>query len=387
MGVDLARSPAYITGAVETDIGKVSGQSQLSMFAGAARQAAIESGITLRDVDGVFVPFMGFASAVYVAEYLGIQPRIAESSDHGGGQFEAMVSHAVAAIAAGLCEVALVGFASRQRSLRSRSRNLADATTGESVTDQFETPYALPIPIGHFALAAARHMYQYGTTPEQLAEVAVTARRWAQRNPAAWVRDPLTVEDVLASPLLCDPIRKLDMCLVTDGGGAVIVTTAERARDASTPLVRVLGMGESMTHYHIWSAEDITTWPGSRSGPQAFGMAGIKHNDVDVFEPYDAATIAVLIALEDLGFCAKGESGDLVQSGALAPGGALPSMTNGGGLSYAHPGAYGMQLLIEAVRQLRGECGERQVPDARIAVAHGIGGMFWMCSTLVLARE
>jgi acetyl-CoA acetyltransferase len=237
-------------------------------------------------------------------------------------------------------------------------------------------------------LSAARHMHQFGTTPEQLAAVAVTARQWAALNPKAWVREPLTVEEVLASPMICDPLHKLDCCLVTDGGGAIVMTNAARARDAAKRPIRVLGAGESHCQWHVAQCPDLTVTPGAISGREAFAMAGIGPRDVDVFEPYDNFTHAVILYLEDLGFCAKGEGGAFVAEGRLGPGGSLPSMTSGGGLSYNHPGALGILLLIEAVRQLRHEADDRQVRDAEIAVAHGTGGLaFSTASTVVLARE
>jgi acetyl-CoA acetyltransferase len=245
----------------------------------------------------------------------------------------------------------------------------------------------LPVPIGPYALVAARHMAQYGTTPEQLAEVAVTARRWARLNPKAWSRDPLTVDDVLASRMISDPLHKLDCCLVTDGGGAVVLTHGDRARDAARRPIRVIGAGESHGHWHLTQHADLTVSPGVISGREAFGQAGITPADVDVIQPYDAFTINVIMHLEDLGFCPKGEGGRFVEGGRLGPGGDLPALTSGGGLSYCHPGALGLLLLIETVRQLRGECGERQVPDARIGVAHGMGGFNSIATTAVFARD
>jgi acetyl-CoA acetyltransferase len=231
-------------------------------------------------------------------------------------------------------------------------------------------------------------MHEYGTTLEQLAAVAVAARQWARLNPKAWSRGPLTIDDVMASPMICDPLRKLDCCLVTDGGGVIVMSTKERAKDAAKRPVRVLGAGESHCQWHVAQCPDLTVTPGAVSGREAFAMAGIGPQDVDVFEPYDNFTNGVLLYLEDLGFCKKGEGGAFVAEGRLAPGGSLPSMTSGGGLSYNHPGALGILLLIEAVRQLRGEAGDRQVPGAEIAVAHGTGGLaFSTASTVVLARE
>ena len=385
MTLDLSREHVYISGVAETPLGEVHDHTELSMVAVAAREALTEAGLHLSDVDAVLVNYMGEEGSVQVAEYLGIQPRWADSSDLGGAAFEAHVHHAMVAIATGRCSVALIAFASRQRSRRQRKLIHPDDPT--SLASQFQTPYGLPMPIGHFAMVAARHMHQYGTSPEQLAEVAVAARRWAQLNPKAWSRDPLTVGDVLASRMISDPLHKLDCCLITDGGGVVIVTDAAHARSAVKTPIRVLGAGESHTHWHIAQMPDMTVSAAAVSGREAFGMAGITPDDVDVFQPYDAFTINPLLAVEDLGFCAKGEGGAFVSDGRLGPGGSLPSMTSGGGLSYTHPGAFGILLLVEQVRQLRGEAGERQVPDARIGVVHGIGGLFSVGSTVVLARE
>ncbi|HEY2689449.1 MAG TPA: acetyl-CoA acetyltransferase [Streptosporangiaceae bacterium] len=377
--------PAYIAGVAETPLGEVWDHSELSMAAVAAHEALAEAGMTFADVDALFTNYMGEEGTVQLGEYLGIMPHYADSTDLGGAAFEAFVHHAVAAIHAGRCEVALIAYASRQRTRRSRKMTRESDTS--SLGAQFELSYGLPGPLGHYAMIAARHMYQYGTTSEQLAEIAVTARAWAAMNPKAWSRDPITVEDVVSSRLICDPLHRLDVCLVTDGGGAAVVTTAERARDAAKRAVRVLGVGESQTHWSIAQMPDLTVTAGAVSGRDAFGMAGIKPSDVDVLEPYDSFTITVLLALEDLGFCAKGEGGAFVEGGRLAPGGALPALTSGGGLSYNHPGAFGLLLLVEAVRQLRGEAGDRQVPGAGIAVAHGVGGLMSTASTVVLGND
>jgi acetyl-CoA acetyltransferase len=375
----------YITGAAETALGKVLDQSELSMAAIAAREALAESGLSLSDVDALFTNYMGEEGSVQVGEYLGLQPRYCDSSDLGGGSFEAFVHHAMLAVEAGHCSVALIVYASRQRSRRNRSMAV---TVDDSLAGQFEAPFGLPLAIGHYALIASRHMHEFGTTPEQLAEVAVTAREWAQLNPKAWSRDPLTVDDVLASPMISSPFHKLDCCLRTDGGGAIVVTGADRAAGAAKRPVRVLGAAESHTHWHISQMPDWTHTCARESGREAFARAGITPADVDFFEPYDNFTSSVILELEDLGFCAKGEGGAFVADGHLKPGGRLPAMTMGGGLSYCHPGALGILLLVEAVRQLRGEAGERQVPNAEIGVAHGIGGISnSVGSTVVLARD
>lgn len=382
----LDETPIFLTGVAETALGKVTHLSELAMVAEAAAEALGEAGLALRDVDAVFTNYMGEEGSVQLGEYLGLQPRYAESSDMGGASFEFFVHHAMLALAAGRCDVALIGYASRQRSRRNRKR--AAAGLDGSLAAQFEVPYGIHFPLGHYALSLARHMHQYGTTHEHLAHVALAARSWAQRNARAWARDPLTLDEVMASPMVADPLRKADCCLVTDGGGVVIMTRADRARDARARPIRVLGAGESHVQWHVAQCPDLTVTPGAVSGREAFAMAGITPAEVDVFEPYDNFTHAVLLYLEDLGFCAKGEAGDFVAEGNLLPGGRLPSMTSGGGLSYCHPGALGILLLIEAVRQLRGEAGDRQVPDARIAVAHGTGGLaFSTASTVVLARD
>jgi acetyl-CoA acetyltransferase len=377
--------PAYIVGVAETPLGEVWDHSELSMAAVAAREALNEAGLTLADVDALFTNYMGEEGTVQLGEYLGIMPRYADSTDLGGAAFEAFIHHAVAAIHAGRCEVALIAYASRQRTRR--SRKMTRESDNSTLSAQFELSYGLPGPLGHYAMIAARHMHQFGTTSEQLAEIAVAARSWAARNPKAWSRDPITVEDVVGSRLICDPLHRLDVCLVTDGGGALVVTTAERARDAAKRAVRILGAGESHSHWGIAQMPDMTVTAGAVSGREAFRMAGITAADVDVLEPYDSFTITVLLALEDLGFCGKGEGGAFVEGGTLAAGGALPALTSGGGLSYNHPGAFGLLLLVEAVHQLRGEAGDRQVSGAEIAVAHGVGGLMSTASTVVLGHD
>lgn len=382
----LDKHPVYIAGVAESPLGEIYDHTELSMVAVAAREALAEAGMTLKDVDGIFVNYMGEQGSVQVGEYLGIHSaRYLDSSDLGGAAFEAFVQHAALAIAEERCEVALVTYSSRQRSLRGRS--MAPPPGRVSITSQFEAPYGLPFPIGYYAMIAARHMHLYGTTSAQLAEIAVAARKWAQMNPKAWKRDPLTVKDVLDSRLICDPLHALDCCLVTDGGGALVLTNKSRARGAVKKPIRVIGMGESQTHWHAAQMPDMTVSPGKISGREAFAMAGITPADVDFIEPYDSFTITVLMALEDLGFCQKGEGGSFVSGGRLAPGGALPAMTMGGGLSYNHPGALGLLLLVEAVRQLRGEAGPRQVKNAKIGVAHGVGGVFSTSGTVVMTNE
>lgn len=381
----MSKRDVFITGVAETPLGKVYDHSESSMAAVAALEALGEAGLSVKDVDGLFINYMGEESTVQVGEYLGIEPRYADSSDLGGAAFDAFIHHALLALEAGRCDVALIVFASRQRTRRLRSRTAAGS--GASLMEQFEHPYGLAMPLGHFALMATRFMHETGTTSEHLAEVAVTAREWARLNPKAWSRDPLTVDDVLGSAIISDPLHKLDCCLILDGGGAIVLSRGDRAADAAKSPVRVLGAGESHTHWNISQLDDITRTAAVASGREAFAMAGVTPADVDVFEPYDATTLHVLLALEDLGFCGRGEAGPFVADGNLRPGGRLPGVTSGGGLSYNHPGAFGVQLLVEAVRQLRGECGDRQVAEAEVGCVHGMGGLASVGATVVLGRD
>ncbi|WP_199183958.1 acetyl-CoA acetyltransferase [Cryobacterium sp. Y57] len=373
----------FISGVAEAPLGEVRDHSELSMIALAAREALADAGLTLADVDGLFVNYLGEAGTVQVGEYLGIQPTYSDSSDLGGAAFVAFLGHASAALQTARCTVALVVYASRQRTRASRTLNHWNM---KATSPQFEQPYGLPAPIGQFGLLAARHIYEFGTTPEQLASVAVTARQWAGMNPKAWQRDPLTIDDVLESRMICDPLHRLDCCLITDGGGAVVLTTGDRARDADNTPIRVAGTGESARQWHIAQLPSLAASPGVAAARSALQMANVVHRDIDIFEPYDASTISVLLALEDVGFCARGEAGAFVQAGSLTPTGTLPSITSGGGLSYCHPGALGILLVIEAVRQLRGQAGLRQVPGATVGLVHGIGGLFSTAATAVLVR-
>jgi acetyl-CoA acetyltransferase len=348
-------------------------------------EALDDAGLSLSDVDGV----THATSSIGLAEYLGIHPCFTDSTNTGGSSYEVHVEHAAAAIAAGLCEVVIGVYASTPRSDRTRRRGGPGwrPMMGPNPAAEWELPFGLRMPMGPYAMAATRHMYQYGTTSEQLAQIAVSTREWASMNPKARYRVPITVDDVLASPLQSSPLHLLDCCLVTDGAGAFVMTSAERARDLAKPPVYVLGAGTCHDHSMISQMPDLTVTPGAVSGANAFAMAGIKPHDVDVLMGYDSFTITALLHLEDLGFCAKGEGGPFVEDGKTGPGGALPMNTNGGGLSFTHPGMYGMFLLVEAVRQLRGECGARQVGGAEVAVAHGSGMVLSCLSTIVLGTE
>lgn len=370
--------------------GKVpGGETVLQIQARAAKAALADAGLTLSDVDGLLVsgtwgiPGPGQMMALTVGEYLGLKPKLLDGSNIGGSSFNAFVSHAALAVRQGYCEVALVLYGSTQRS--ESSRNLAGRPP--TLNMQYDTPFGLPTPVGSYAMAAMRHMHQYGTTSEHLAEIAVATRKWAQLNPAATMRGDMSIDDVLNSTMICDPLHLFDCCLVTDGGGAVVVTTAERAKDLKRKPVIVRGYGESMSHANIGSMPDLTVTPAALSGKTAMEMAGVKHDEIDVVEIYDSFTITVLLSLESLGFCKPGEGGAFVSGQRTAPGGDFPMNTNGGGLSYAHPGMYGIFTLIEAARQLWGECGERQIPDAKIALAHGTGGVLSSTATIILSSD
>ena len=375
-----------IAGVAESDLGEVPNKSVLQMHADAATAALAEAGLGLRDVDGLFTTGLDFtpSTGMTIAEYLGIHPTHTDSTNIGGASFVAHAAHAVEAIRAGDCEVALITYGSRQRTLRSRAMGASGGVAGPG---QFERIWGLPMPIGPYALAASRHMHEYGTTAEQMAEVAVATRKWASLNPKALMRDPITIDDVLASRWISEPLHLLDCCLVTDGGGAVVIVGEERARDLNKAPVWIAGHGEAHTHSGISSMPDLTTTPALLSGKRAFEMAGVTHDEIDVAELYDSFTITVLLSLEALGFCGRGESGAFVSGQRTAPGGDFPMNTNGGGLSYTHPGMYGIFTIIEATRQLRGECADRQVPDARIALCNGSGGVLSSAATLILARD
>lgn len=374
------RGAAAIVGAAESDLGEVGpGFSPIDLMAQGVRRALDDCGLSLRDVDGLFcATSQSRLSGLALAEYLGLPEAYLESSSTGGSSFMTHLAQAQRAIEAGVCKVAVIAYGSTQRSAGGRKN------TSVPERNPYETPYRPFLPPSAYAMAAARHMHEFGTTREQLAEVAVAARQWALLNPAAWEKKPLSVADVLASRMVSYPLTIRDCCLVTDGGGAIVVTSAERAKSLRKPPVYLLGAGHVTTHQTISNMPDFVRTGAIRSGELAYAQAGIGPQDVDVIEVYDAFTINTILFLEDLGFCAKGEGGAFVSGGRIAPGGEVPVNTNGGGLSYCHPGMYGLFLLIESVRQLRGECGQRQVKDADIAIAHGNGGVLSSQSTVIL---
>jgi acetyl-CoA acetyltransferase len=384
------RGAAAVVGV--TDVVSPTGELQLTgraLEAQLVRDVLDDAGLSLGDVDGVC-----HGNAMGFAEFLGIHPTFLDSTMTGGSVFEVYLEHAASAVAAGVADCVLVVFTETPRADRTAAKRGGGApvsewwgSRGPTPAKEWEVPYGPVDTVGSYALAANRHMAQYGTTSEQLATIAVKTREWASLNPRAHKREPITVDDVLSSEMIASPLHKLDCCLVTDGAGAFVVTSAERARDLRKPPAYVLGSATAQDHLMISQMPDLATTPGAVSGPRAFEMAGIKPSDVDVFMGYDSFTITQLLHFEDLGFCAKGEGGPFVESTDIGPGGQLPTNTNGGGLSYTHPGMYGMFLVVEAVRQLRGECGARQVPNAEISVVHGSGMALSCMSTAVLGTE
>ncbi len=363
-------------------------KSDYQIMGESARGALEDCGLSLGDVDGLFAAGMGMGvmGVVTLAEYLNLKPRYLDGTNIGGSSFIAHVNHAAAAIHSGLCEVALILYGST-----AASQAMAIGTGGRGGQDahaSFVSPYGLTT-VGSYALVAQRHMHEYGPRPEQLAEIAVTMRKHASRNPRAKMRTEITIDDVLESRVISEPLHLLDCCIISDGGGAIVVTSAERARDLAKPVVLLRGCGESVCHQEI-GAPDLLTIAARQSSEQAFRMSGLTHDDVDLATIYDSFTITLLVTLENLGFCKPGEGGAFVEDGRIGLGGALPVNPDGGGLSSNHPGMRGIFLVIEATRQLRGECADRQVEAARVALVHGTGGTLGVAhsgATLLLARD
>jgi acetyl-CoA acetyltransferase len=379
---------AAIVGVAESDdFGQAPGKTAIQLAAQAARNALDDAGIAMREVDGVFTCGIGYMPTLELCEFLGIQPRHFDSTQVGGSSFVVDVEHARAAIHAGLCEVALIAHGEHGFSQRTLPGSFRPSAPPWSQTGQFTSPFGIGTPTSAYAMAAARHMAVYGTTGEQLAEVAVATRKWAQLNPRAMMRTPLTVDEVMASPYIAYPFHRADICLVTDAAGAVIVTTPERARSLRKPPVWVLGTGAHQTHRDMVAMPDYTVTPAKHSGAEAFAAAGVRHDEIDLAMIYDSFTYTVIASLESLGFCRPGEGGAFVSGQRTAPGGDFPMNTNGGGLSYTHPGMYGIFTLIEATRQLRGECEDRQVAGARLALCNGTGGYLSSTGTAILASD
>jgi acetyl-CoA acetyltransferase len=379
--------PAAIAGIAEGEHTS-GGRSALELAALAMMDALEDCGLSTADVDGLAVT--GIAekfSVTTLAEYVGIRPTWLDSTEVGGASYGVFLAHAVAAISLGLANVVVLAYGSDQRA--ARRRTLVSAESADTPLRTYDVPYGPLLPISAYALAARRHMHSFGTTDAQLAEVAIAARSWAQLNPRAWhhASEPLTQAKVASSPMISSPLRRLDCCLVTDGSAAVVLTTLDRARHLRKRPVKVLGTGMLSSHRSIAAMPDLSDSAGRFTAARALASAGLTIDEIDVLEIYDSFTITVLLTLEALGVCGRGEAGPFVQTGRLGVGGDRPINTNGGGLAHSHPGIYGIYLLIEAVEQLRGEANARQLPRAETALCHATGGYLSTHSTVVLGID
>ena len=375
------RGKSAIVGTGHAGFGEAHGLTAYEIMAQSALAALGDAGLKLSDVDGLFCTMMEDSMpGLMAAEYLGIEPRFIDGTMLGGSSFVNYLTSATMALDAGLCDVALIVYGSNQRTA---SGKLVTASRPPA----YEAPYNPRYPISGYAMAAARHMHEYGTTREQLADVAVSARAWAQHNPEAFERGPLTREDVLGARMVGDPLTVRDCCLVTDGGGAIVMVRADRARDFPKAPVYVLGSAAESSHRQISQMKDFTETAARASGQRAFAAAGVSPSDIQAVELYDAFTINTILFLEDLGFCAKGEGGAFVEGGRIAPNGALPVNTNGGGLSCVHPGMYGIFTVIEAARQIRGDAPGLQLDNVDLALAHGNGGVLSSQVTAILGSQ
>jgi acetyl-CoA C-acetyltransferase len=385
------KGKAYIVGAFEHPTRKAPEKSVAQLHAECAKGAIEDAGLTKDDIDGYFcagdAPGMG---GISMANYMGLRLRHIDSTDTGGSSYLVHVGHAAEAIAAGKCNVALITLSGRPRSEGSSGTQVRSRGTGVP-EEPFEIPYG-PVTVNLYAMAAMRHMYQYGTTAEQLAWVKVAASHHAQHNPNAMLRDVVTVKEVLDSPLVADPLHRLDCCVVSDGGGALIVARPEIAKALKRPRVKILGTAEAPKHT-MGGKLDLTYSGAAWTGPRAFEEAGVKHADIKYASIYDSFTITVVMQIEDLGFCKKGEGGKFVADGNLISGsGKFPFNTDGGGLCNNHPANRGgMTKVIEAVRQLRGEAHPKvQVKNCDLALAHGTGGSLGtrhVGGTVIMERE
>jgi acetyl-CoA acetyltransferase len=383
------KNKVAIVGVADTEVGVVRGYSATQLYVRAARLALEDAGLTKKDVDGLITcvswaePYLYHAEMI--AEYMQIFPRYCITAPSGGGTTLAIMHHAASAIVTGMCDTVLITMADSQVSGLSRAKAI-EAMAGAG-HPQFERPYGAPIP-AFYALVARAHQHAFGTTDEQRAAVAVACRKHASMNPAAQMRDPISVEDVLNSRLIADPLHLLDCSLVSDGGGALIMTSAERARNLKQKPVYLLGVGEGHSHEHVSQAHSLVASAARDAGARAYAMAGLGPRDIDVAEVYDCFTPVVIIELEDLGFCPKGEGGSFVEGGRIELGGELPINTHGGLLSHCHPGHPGSIFSVtEAARQLRGECGPRQVKGAKIALVHAQGGILSTHCTGIFGAE
>ncbi len=378
---DISKSVAIVGVAESDQIGRVE-KSNLQLHAESAYNALEDAGMSIKDVDGLMT---AGTSTLTLGEYLGVHPRFTDTTAVGGSSFIIHIAHAMAAINAGYCETVLVTHGEAGRSARSR----AGANASEP-GPQFESPYGLIGAPVNYAMAARRYMHMYGEdyTRQGMAEVAVATRKWANLNPKAYFNDrTMDFDEYHNSPWIAWPFHLPDCCLTTDAGGAYVVTTPERARDLAKKPVWVLGAGEGLDHGLISQMPDLTRTWARESGPAALKMAGVTHDDIDLAMIYDSFTYTVLVTLESLGFCGPGEGPDFVADQRAAPGGDFAMNTNGGGLSYTHSGMYGMFLVLEAVRQLRGETGERQLDDPKLCLINGTGGSLSSTGTVVLGID
>jgi acetyl-CoA C-acetyltransferase len=374
-----------IVGAYESPRRKAPDVHPYTIQAECIHAALQEAGLTPADVDG-FCTATGLPgeggtqmNILEIADWLGLKPTFHDSTDTGGSAPISHIGHAASAIASGQADVVVVSYAGC-----SYSSGDFDSTPPASGLWQYEAPYGITV-AASYALAAQRHMYEYGTTPEQLAQIAVTCRENAALNPDAKYRSPMTVEEVVASPMIASPLHRNDCCVITDSGGAIVLTSAERARDCKPKKpVHLLGFAEAIDQYAMSQMPDYTSTIANVTGKRAMQMAGVAHADIDCLQLYDSFTITVLLALEGLGFCKQGEGGSFVESGAINANGAFPINTDGGGLSSNHPGRRGIFTVIESVRQLRGESPGAQLSNPQIALAHGTGGSLSNTATLVL---
>lgn len=376
-----------IVGVGQAGLGLANGFSEQEILTQAAMAAVADAGMGLKDIDGITTcSSLSTMWGMSVVEYLGIRPTFLDSTMIGGSSYVAHLLPAMHALASGQCNAVLVCYGSTQRSA---TFNRADLTRVRKFLDPqpYETPYDPPMPLAAYALAASRHMHEYGTTRKQLSEVAVAARKWAQLNPEATMREPLSLDDVANARQVCEPFTVRDCCMVSDGAGAFVMTRSDRARDLAQKPVYVLGNATAVWNRQVSSMDDLTVTAAAESGRRCYEMAGVSAKDMDLAMLYDAFTINTILFLEDLGFCKKGEGGAFVDNGAIAPGGRLAVNTNGGGLSCVHPGMYGVFLMVEAVRQLRGTCGARQLKNPDLALVHGNGGTLSSQSTAILGTQ
>ncbi len=384
------RNRVAIVGVGESDIGKVPGMSGLGLNAQAARRALDDAGLKVSDIDGVLTAYSFtepyFMLGTVLCEYLGLRPRYNASLVVGGATPAVMLKHAAEAIAAGSADTILV--CAGENRATGQSRDQAVAALMAVGHPYFERPYGPSIP-GFYAMISRRHMEEFGTTEQQMAAVAVTARHHASMHPNAHMRKPITVDDVMASKPIADPLKMLDCCLLSDAGGAFIVTSAERARDLKSRPAYLAGIAEYHTHEHIMCAPSLTEFGARETSEAAYRMAGLGPADVDVAQLYDCFTVVPMIELEEVGLCERGESGSYFEQGhARIGGGRVPINTHGGMLSHAHAGAAGGLFgIVEAVRQLRGGLGPRQVEGAEVALVHNEGGILSSHCTMLLTKD